>query len=65
VEVGDDVVRVVQRDVGDVQAERKPGQPADAEHREKRRESIGVLKRIDPPQSEMISDVRITTEGSR
>ena len=35
VEVGDDVVRVVQRDVRDVQAERKPREPADAEHREK------------------------------
>src|SRR5688500_20357143 len=25
--------------------------------------SMGVLKRIDPPQSEMISAVRITTDG--
>ena len=25
--------------------------------------SIGVLKRIDPPQSEMIRAVRITTDG--
>ena len=25
--------------------------------------SIGVLKRIEPPHSEMISEVRITTDG--
>src|SRR6478609_2301556 len=34
VEVPDDVVRIVQRDVGDVEGERKPRQPADAEHRQ-------------------------------
>ena len=34
VEVPDDVVGVVQLDVGEVQAERQAGQPADAEHRQ-------------------------------
>ena len=37
VEVADDVVGVVQRDVRDVQAERQPGEPADAEHRQEGR----------------------------
>ena len=31
--------------------------------RNARANSIGVLKRIDPPHSEMISAVRITTDG--
>ena len=36
VEVADDVVGVVQVDVGRRQAQRQPGQPADAEHRQER-----------------------------
>jgi len=64
VEVADDVVRVVQRDVRDVEGERKPREPADAEHREKAdAKSMGVLKadRSTPQRDDRA--VRITTDG--
>ena len=47
-----------------LQTERKAGQPADAEHRQKaQREQHRRVKADRSPHSEMIKAVRITTEG--
>jgi len=65
-EVRDHVIGVVQMDVGRREAERQPGETADAEHRRNASaKSIACLKRIDPPQSDRKSAARITTDGSR
>jgi hypothetical protein len=64
VEVADDVVGVVQVDVGRREPERQAGQPADAEHRQEgEREEHRRVKRIEPPHSERIRQVRMTTDG--
>ena len=46
VEVADDVVGVVQRDVGGREAQRQAGQPADAEHRQERQRE--QHRRVEP-----------------
>ena len=64
VEVADDVVRVVQVDVGRREAERQAREPPMPNiGRNASAKSIGVVNRIDAPQSDSSSAVRMTTDG--
>ena len=64
-EMADDVIAVVQLNVAGVEAQRQPGQTADAEHRQKadRKQHRRVEANGTAPQAKSSSAVRMMTDG--